>query len=476
MVFVGGAGQLEALGNVQVASANNLTVAAMRSSSFLQTTGYGQTTFNGPQQYSGGAGLAVTTLGNIAVAAASITTSGGGAVTLVAGQRIDIGSGGDIDADGAVTLTAAGGITTGGDILTSGDVVQINSPVLLASNVQIDTRDSTTVGNVNFSSTVDGPYRLEIFAGEVINKVAVVTFAGNVGALNGLADLDVKTDIISLKASTYKIDETSGGAQTVTFNGPVVLGTDVFFNLNGVLLDNNLSFLGTVNSDSTARSLSINTGAGVLRFDGAVGFQILGPALNNVVILSGPLASTGVIQMKGASFLFSSASGVQVTDSGVGLLVNSGGLASFPNAIGTDVTPLASLSIQGSSMVFGGSNIRTVGNASISTGIVTTPVLEGPGGALNVTATTGDITITGLIDTRGKTGISQQNGGNISIATAGGISVAGINTSAGTDKNAGSITLNSGNNKTITLNGAITATGGANGSSLSFNDDVRAVS
>ena len=458
-------------------SANNLTVAAMQANSFQQSAGYGQTTFNGPQNYSAvnasNLGLGVTTLGNIAVAAASITTGNGGTVTLDAGQRIDIGSGGDISADGVVTLTAGSGITTGGDILTSGDMVQFKSAVLLASDLTVDTRDSSAVGNVTFSSTVDGPYGLEIFAGQVVDKVAEVTFTGSVGAINSLADLDVKAESIQLNGSTYRIDGLNPELNpTATFDGSVILGADAVFDLDGVAADNSLSFLGTLNSDSTARSLTINTGTGVLRFDGTAGFQVLGPALNNVVISSGPLASTGVVQMKGASFLFGSALGVRVTDSGVGLLVNSSGLVSFPTAIGADGTPLASLSIQGSSMVFGGSNIRTVGNVSISTGIITTPVLEGPGGGLNLTATTGDITVTGLIDTRGKTGESQQDGGDVTITTAGNISVADVNTSAGTGKDAGLISMDSGNSKTITLNGTLTATGGRNGSAIVFNDDV----
>jgi hypothetical protein len=476
VVFVGGAGQINPLGTVQVVLANNLTVAAMQANSFQQSAGYGQTTFNGPQNYSAANGLSlglgVTTLGNIAVAAASITTGNGGTVTLNAGQRIDIGSGGDISADGVVTLTAGSGITTGGDIATSGDAVQFNSSVLLASDLTVDTRDSSTVGNVTFSSTVDGPYGLEIFAGQVVDKVAVVTFTGSVGTINSLADLDVKAESIQLNGSTYRIDGLNSELNpTVTFDGAVVLGADAVFDLGGVSSDNNLSFLGTLNSDSTARSLTINTGTGILRFDGAAGFQVLGPALKDVLINSGPLASTGVIQMKGASFLFV-ALGVRVTDSGVGLLVNSSGLVSFPTAIGADGTPLASLSIQGSSMVFGGSNIQTVGNVSISTGIITTPEKEGPGGGLNITATTGDITVAGLIDTRGKTGVSQQNGGNVTITTAGNISVADINTSAGTGKDAGLISIDSGNSKTITLNGTLTATGGRNGSAVIFNDDV----
>lgn len=477
VVFVGGAGQSNPLGTVQVVSANNLTVAAMQANSFQQSAGYGQTTFNGPQNYSAvnasNLGLGVTTLGNIAVAAASITTGNGGTVTLDAGQRIDIGSGGDISADGVVTLTAGSGITTGGDILTSGDMVQFKSAVLLASDLTVDTTAAgSTLGKVIFFSTIDGPYGLTVKSSLALfdPTEANIQFLGKVGAANSLADLDVSGFEISLQGSEYTIDQTSGGSRTSTFQGSVILGTDVSFDLNGVLLDSNLSFFGTVNSDSTARSLTINTGTGVLRFDGTAGFQVLGPALNNVEISSGPLASTGVVQMKGASFLFRSE--VRVTDSGVGLLVNSSGLVSFPTAIGTDGTPLASLSIQGSSMVFGGGNIRTVGNVSISTGIITTPVLEGPVGGLNLTATTGDITVTGLIDTRGKTGESQQDGGDVTITTAGNISVADVNTSAGPGKDAGLISMDSGNSKTITLNGTLTATGGRNGSAIVFNDDV----
>jgi hypothetical protein len=87
-------------------------------------------------------------------------------------------------------------------------------------------------------------------------------------------------------------------------------------------------------------------------------------------------------------------------------------------------------------------------------------------------ATTGDITVTGLIDTRGKTGVSQQDGGDVTINTAGSISIADVNTSAGLGKDAGLISLNSGSTEKITLNGTMTATGGRNGSEVIFNNDV----
>jgi len=469
VVFVGGAGQINPLGTVQVVLANNLTVAAMRAYSFQQSAGYGQTTFNGPQQYSGAPGISVTTSGNIAVAAASITTSGAGTVTLNAGQRIDIGSGGDIRADGAVTLTAGSGITTGGDIVTSGDAVQFNSSLLMASDLTIDTRDSSAVGDVTFSSTVDGPYSLEIFAGQVVNKVAVVTFNGSVGALNSLVDLDVKAESIQLKGSTYRVDGlNSDPSPTVTFDGAVVLGADAVFDLSGVAADNSLSFLGSVNSDSTARSMQITAGSGALRFDGAVGSLA---ALNDFTVLSsGAWASTGNISLKAATANVRQA--IQVASPAVGLSIEASGLVTIAGNIGTAGTPLASLSIAGSSITFGGTEIRTAGNLNLQTSIVTTPDLEGPGVDLSLLATTGDITVTGLIDTRGKTGISQQDGGDVTITTAGNISVADINTSAGVGKDAGLISIDSGNSQTINLNGTLTTTGGRNGSAVIFNDDV----
>jgi len=464
------------LGTVQVVLANNLTVAAMQANSFQQSNGYGQTTFNGPQNYSAANasnfGLGVTTLGNIAVAAASITTGNGGTVTLSASQRIDIGSGGDISADGAVILTAGSGITTGGDILTSGDNIQFNSAVLLASDLTVDTTTSgSTLGKVIFSSTVDGPYGLTVKSSKTLSDstgAANVQFLASVGSVNSLADLDVAGFKISLQGSKYTIDQTSGGSHTATFDGSVVLGADAVFDLDGVATDNSLSFLGTLNSDGTARSMQITAGSGQLRFDGSVGSDA---ALKDFYVVSaGSWASTGVINLTAATVKISTP--IQVADSAVGMSIQASGLVTIAGNIGTVGTPLASLSIAGSSITFGGTEIRTAGNLNLQTSIVTTPDLEGPGVDLSLLATTGDITVTGLIDTRGKTGISQQDGGDVTITTAGNISVADINTSAGVGKDAGLISIDSGNSKIITLKGTLTATGGRNGSAVIFNDDV----
>ncbi|NDB96582.1 MAG: hypothetical protein EBZ78_10575, partial [Verrucomicrobia bacterium] len=471
IVLVGGAGQTISLGAVQVVSANNLTVAAMRAQSFQQSAGYGQTTFNGPQNYSANnalsLGLGVTTQGNIAVAAASITTGNAGTVTLNAGQRIDIGSGGDISSGGAVTFTAGSGITTGGDILTSGDAVQINSPILMASDVTIDTRGGSTAGNVTFSSTVDGPYHLQVFAGQVPNKVAVVTFTGNVGALNALTELDVKAESIALNASTYKIDEVSGGLQTSSFDGAVVLGSDVTFDLEALGGKNNLSFLGTVNSDGTARSLQM--AAGALRFDGAVG--VLAALKNFFVLSGGPWSSTDVIRVSAATIRINPA--IEATTTGVGLSLAASGEVNLAGNIGSAAIRLDSVSINGSQVRFGGTGIFTEGALTLGNGINTTPDLEGVGGSLHLDAVTGNITVAGLIDTRGKGGAAEYNGGDVTISSGGNISVASINTSAGVGKDAGLMTMDCGNGKTITLNGTLTATGGRNGSADDIDPDKR---
>jgi len=467
VVFVGGVGGAagnESLGIIRVVSANNLTMAAVRAFSFLQSAGYGQTTFNGPQVYGNPGGLVVTTEGNIAVAAASITTGAGGPVTLDAGGRIEIGSGGDINADGAVTFTADGGITTGGDILTSGDAVDFKSAVVLASNVLIDTRNVASTGNITFRSTVDGPYRLQLFSGTSPQQ-GIVEFVGKVGTSNGLADLDVTANTIRLTATDYTIDETSGGTQTVTFDGGVVLGSNVVFELTSPGGDNALAFLGTVNSDGTARSLQITSGG--LRFDKAVGAS---SALKDFfVIQGGPWSSTGTVALTAATVRITPA--VEVTAPTVGLSISATGAVNLRGNLGTLATPLASVSISGQSVTFGGTEIRTSGNLTLNNGIITTPTAAGPGGNLTLSAVTGDILVTGLIDTRGTSG---QASGNLSLVAGGNLSFADINTSAGSSQSAGTISLDAGNSQTITLNGTITATAGVNGAGLTFNDDVLA--
>ncbi|NBT49374.1 MAG: hypothetical protein EBT07_16445, partial [Actinobacteria bacterium] len=213
--------------------------------------------------------------------------------------------------------------------------------------------------------------------------------------------------------------------------------------------------------------MQITAGSGQLRFDGSVGSDA---ALKDFFVTSaGSWASTGVINLTAGTVTINA---IQVANSDVGVSIQASGLVKIFSNIGTSGAPLASLSIAGSSIAFGGTEIRTTGQLNLGTSIYTTPDVEGPGRNLALLATTGDITATGLIDTRGRTGLSQQNGGDVTITTSGNISVADINTSAGTGKDAGLISFDSGDSKTITLNGTLTATGGRNGSAVIFNDDV----
>ena len=285
IVLSGPVGQSTRLGSVQIISANNVSVPTISSESFLQSAGAGTTTFNGSQNYNTVAGLNVTT-GNIGLAAASVTTTAGGVVSLAALTNLDVGAAGDIVADGAVSLTAGSRISTAGDITTTGDVITFASPTVLAGSVSLDTTSGVALGaNILLNGTIDGPFGLTLNAG----TAGVATLAGIMGGTQALSDLDITAFQILLNAASYRVDETGGGPQIVNLTGATILGSNVAIDTDGTLADNSIVFSSTVNSDSTSRALTITAGLGDLTFGGAVGAT----QLSSLTVNSSGILTTG---------------------------------------------------------------------------------------------------------------------------------------------------------------------------------------
>jgi len=293
IVLSGPVGQSTRLGSVQIISANNVSVATISSASFLQSAGGGTTTFNGSQNYNTVAGLNVTT-GNIGLAAASVTTTAGGVVSLTALTNLDVGAAGDIVADGAVTLTASSRISTSGDITTTGDVITFASPTVLAGSILLDTTSGVALGaNILLNGTINGPFGLTLNAG----TAGVATLAGIMGGTQALSDLDITASQILLNAASYRVDETGGGPQTLNLTGATILGSNVAIDTDGTLADNSIVFSSTVNSDSTTRALTITAGLGDLTFGGAVGATQLASLTVNS---SGILTTGSTVSVAGA--------------------------------------------------------------------------------------------------------------------------------------------------------------------------------
>jgi filamentous hemagglutinin family protein len=146
--------------------------------------------------------------------------------------------------------------------LTSGTGgIAFDGGVVLADNISI----STTDGAVNFMSTLDSDLTARALSLSIGGSLRNAVFGGAVGGLRPLASLTVSNPgagAISINGGT--IATTPTGDQT--YNGRIVLGADA------TLSGNDITFGSTVDSDATARILTVSTsGSGVTRFNAGVG-------------------------------------------------------------------------------------------------------------------------------------------------------------------------------------------------------------
>lgn len=227
------------------AGAQNLTV----------TSGGGPITF-------GGAVGATAAVGTVSVTASSFTLP---SVRSTGGQTYN----------GPTRLT--GNLTS-----TQSGTIAINGAATLAGNVSVTSAGAST-DHVTFAGAVDAvddPHSLTISAGQ-----GRVTFGSNVGvgtaadvrAMSGLTASGGAIDLNQVQttgsqiysgATTLRGNLTSTGAGSIAVDGAAILGT----NLTVTTASGAVVFGGTVDSDSTARSLTVNTGGGAQkRFGGAIG-------------------------------------------------------------------------------------------------------------------------------------------------------------------------------------------------------------
>ena len=234
------------------AQAGNITVAA--TGSITKSAG-------------GNATLTLDAANNIVVNAPISSSVGQLGITLnaIAGSvtvNSDLTSNG-----GAVNLTGATGINLNANVNAGAGAVDLNNAVVLGAN----TVTITGVG-ITFDSTINADDAANQNRTLVVQGGAgAVTFSGNVGASQALADLDVTGATINLNAGTVQVDDQGGN--TATFTGAVVLGANVTVDTDGTT-DNNVNFTSTINADNAAtqnRTLAVTAGTGTATFGGAVG-------------------------------------------------------------------------------------------------------------------------------------------------------------------------------------------------------------
>src|SRR5581483_9510791 len=125
---------------------------------------------------------------------------------------------------------------------------------------------TSTGGNISFAKTIDADAAANNRTLTVSAPAGTVTFSGNIGAAQALADLDVTagpSTIVFNAAAPQSVNVSAQGGNTVTFNAPVVLSENLTVNTDGAV-DNTVTFASTVNADAVAnnRTLTITTGTG----------------------------------------------------------------------------------------------------------------------------------------------------------------------------------------------------------------------
>ena len=211
--------------------------------------------------------------------------------------------------DNDFTLTTGNDIYLSGDVTTNtnlgntaADVVFAGDVRLAASTVTIDT--SASSGAVSFSGTIDNNG-----SAEPRNNLAIltqdgnVTVSGEIGTTRNIGSLVINKNItnsasvvslnrvstreVSAAPATAGIDITAstiylngdlqtnrgsaGYARDIVLNGNVVLNNDVTFNTSAATGDGAITVTGMIDSDATARSLTVRSDTGTVSLQSAAG-------------------------------------------------------------------------------------------------------------------------------------------------------------------------------------------------------------
>jgi filamentous hemagglutinin family protein len=290
-----------------------------------------------------------------------------------------------VDLNGTVNIN-------GGSILTTGDQTYTGS-VFLQADTTLEGNDITFNGPLN-SSLSDRALTINTTGG------GVTSFNGPVGTTSPLRSISTNADGRTVLGGGQVI---AGG--NLVFNDVVTLGSTM------QLSATNVTFGLSVNSDGTARGLSIDTvNEGITIFDGAIGdvnpllrltmssdgttringgsvTTTLAQAYNNDVVLGGPTgAGTTLI---GGSVSFGGKLNSNFEARALTVNTTGNGETTFSGEVG-DSTPLLSITTNADGTTrFFGPSIRTTGDQTYADGVIL---------GADVLVTGNDITFNSTID------------------------------------------------------------------------------
>ncbi|MDE3046795.1 MAG: filamentous hemagglutinin N-terminal domain-containing protein, partial [Verrucomicrobiota bacterium] len=414
--------------------------------------------------------------------ASALSAESSGLMTLT-GSGGSTGASYGVNVAQAITQTGTGGVTLSGTATAGGNLIGANittsgGPILVSTSAVIGataTLDTTNAGgspggaNITFSSTVNGANALTLTCG----TTGTALFNGIVGGTTPLSSLTATglavtqnvavttTGSISYTSTSPSLITiggnmtTSGG--TIGLNGPVsIASAPTFDTTNGGTSAGGatITFSSTLNG-ATSATFRAGTAGNVI-WTGAVGGSAPPTNLiftgttnqlqigNNVTVTGANLLSLPIaVVLNGSSTMTYSATPLSVTfgstlDGGNALIIQGGsGTETFTGAVG-GITPLASLTVVGGSIVQS-STVQLTGLLSY-TG---SSSVHG-----NITTNVGSVTMTGSVTLTGSVTIdtTNTNPAGASILFSG---------SSSTVNGAQPLTLKGGTGGTVTFGGAI---------------------
>ncbi len=383
--------------------------------------------------------------GNVTLAAAATLTTNNSAVTFggtvdgtaagADGLTLALGSGtasaggtiGGTKAIGALVLTSGTlamgsyGLFVGGNVSRTGGVLTSGAMVTLNGTAAGQTVDFT--GATLTSLTADNTYGTapQVTLASAVTLPAGGVFSDTAGTLN----MNGHAIAVGGTASRGATIENTGAAALFSVTGATTLTGNASITTNGA----NATFGSTVQSPTTAYSLSVTKAGATLTFGGAVGgggnpLLSLTTDAGGTVALNGGAVTTTTTQGYGGPVTLGAATTISTTNSNVtfsstvqspttayALGVTKGtGTLTLSGAVGGGGNPLLSLTTDAG------------GTVALNGGAVTTTTTQGYGGpaslgsaATTLTTTNSNVTFSGTVDgaAAGADGLSVAVGGGL---------------------------------------------------------------
>ncbi len=419
---VGGSVPLRAL---TISSANQVTANAITVGALSQSSGTGTSVFNGAIQTSNLLGVNLT--GSSFNFNDTVTTTGGGVVTIANSGTLSIPSGSTFTVSGQFSQTGTGPVHFG-DTVTSDEGILVTAPVSLINHASFTT-DSQLI---TFKSTIDSvgatPFDISFDSG-----MSNTDLQGNTGSTRPLRDvLFSQADNITMGGVTANSITINGGAGLTTVNGALQIGAGgvnatghSFFADADIFVTNGGAF--TVNFSGVATR---NPGHPMV-VDGDYTVIGTGPAFaGSLLTVNGDFLITAPLTIAADAVVDTSGGGGNIT---FGSLVNGAknftlitgsGDLTFSGDVGS-VVPLGNLQITSAHNVTA-EGIRAASITQLAgTGTTT---FNGPvttSGAGGISINTSAIIRGAAISTTGGGGLTITNSGLFTSTAAGAIALSG---------------------------------------------------